>query len=313
MFTRNEFNTLLAKRDTLIIDGALATELESRGLDLNHPLWSAKILMEDPGSIFKVHYDYFMTGADIAITSSYQASIPGIKEHLELDNHKAISLIRDSVQLAHQARKHAFRDGCSRRLLVAGSVGPYGAYLADCSEYRGDYDRTREQFQTFHRPRIQALVHGGVDLLAIETMPQLQEIEAVIDLLYDEFPGTIAWLSCTLRDSHHISDGTPIYDVLQTVNRRHEQVVAFGVNCVPVNLALEALKHAKTYTRLPLVCYPNSEEIWDSATKTWSGNKPEDRNLTQQVLDWQASGAKLIGGCCRTGPEYVKAVAKACR
>ena len=183
MINANEFNELLQNRGTLIIDGALATELETRGYDLNHPLWSAKILRGEPGAIEKVHLDYYLAGADIAITASYQASVQGLHDHFGLSSEDAGRLIGKSVQLAQQAREKASKHvDPGHKLLVAGSVGPYGAYLADGSEYRGDYQRTASEFQEFHRPRIRALIDAGVDILAIETMPHLAEIEAVLRL-----------------------------------------------------------------------------------------------------------------------------------
>ena len=313
MLTKGAFDALLAHRGTLIIDGALATELEGRGYDLNHTLWSAKVLKEDPGSIRQVHLDYFLAGADVAITASYQASTDGFRDYFGMAEEGSIALIKQSVQLAHDARDEAYRQGVSaeRRLLVAGSVGPYGAYLANGSEYRGDYSRTRTEFQSFHRPRIQALLEAGVDLLSIETMPKLEESSAILDMLRHEFPDAIAWVSCTLRNAHSISDGTPIKIVLDAIEQYDEQVVAVGMNCIPTGLAFSALQYMKMYTNLPLLCYPNSGEIFDARTKTWSNDSIEDTNLDREVKRWKAAGARLIGGCCRTGPKYVRLVSKA--
>jgi homocysteine S-methyltransferase len=312
MITAKELNELLKKQRTLLIDGALATELESRGHDLNHPLWSAKVLREDPNAIEQVHLDYYLAGADIAITASYQASVQGIQDHFGIDREHALKVIGASARLAQQARKKAYKHiNADRKLLVAGSVGPYGAYLADGSEYRGDYQRTASEFQEFHRPRIQALLEEGVDLLAIETMPQLSEIEAVLQLLHDEYPNVICWISCTLKDSKHISDGTAIEDLIELVGKHQDQVVAVGINCVATEVVTGALKTLKSCTDLPLLCYPNSGEAWDATTKTWSGKTPTGEGIEQQIQGWRDEGARLIGGCCRTGPRYIEVVKKA--
>ena len=315
MLTRNQFEALLGERGALVIDGALATELENRGHNLNHALWSAKVLKDNPDSISEVHKDYYLAGADIAITASYQASTRGLHDHFHMNEADAIKLIKDSVKVAQQARDDAYLQGVAseRKLLVAGSVGPYGAYLADGSEYRGNYHRTKTEFQTFHRPRIQALVDANVDLLAIETMPKLAEITAVLELLRYEFPMAVAWLSCTLRNSRHISDGTSVKDLLKHVGNYRDQVVAVGVNCVPNGLILETLQWMKEYTTLPLLCYPNSGEAWNAETKTWSGVTAQSGPLAQQIRSWRTTGARLIGGCCRTGPDYIKVVSRAIR
>ena len=316
MITRKEFEDLLANRSVLIIDGALATELENRGHDLTHPLWSAKTLREDPDAIQQVHLDYYLAGADVAITASYQASVEGINEHFGLSKNDAMSLIGKSVELAQNARDEAYKQiGHDRRLLVAGSIGPYGAYLADGSEYRGDYKRSSDELQDFHRPRIQALVKAGVDILVIETIPQLQEIRCVLALLRAEFSDALCWVSCTLQDPNHLSDGSSIGQFIEVVGlpQHQERVVAVGVNCVPAHMVGSALRTFTLHTQLPLLCYPNSGETYDAQSNTWSGTAYDEGKVGDQVRIWRERGAKMIGGCCRTGPEYIRLVSKALR
>ncbi|KAF2760769.1 homocysteine methyltransferase [Pseudovirgaria hyperparasitica] len=299
---------ILQSKAFVVLDGALATELETRGCDLNHPLWSAKILHEDPKAIFDVHLDYFKAGADVAITASYQASIPGLKDYLQ-HNYSAghaNDLIAQSVHLAQEARDKYFSGSsygdCRRTLLIAGSVGPYGAYLADGSEYRGDYKLATRAMKDFHRGRIRVLVDEHVDLLACETMPSYAELSALVSLLRDEFPDTPAWVSCTLRDSTHISDGTPIADVVALLNKA-DNVIAIGVNCVEQQMVHDALVELHRLTTKPLVAYPNSGERYDASSKTWCDNCAGREELGEVVPKWYAGGARLIGGCCRTTPK----------
>lgn len=256
MLTKAEFDTLLEIRNILVIDGALATELEIRGHDLNHALWSAKVLRDDPNSIKDVHLDYFLAGADIAITSSYQASTRGLTDHFGVSEEDGKELIRRSVEAAQRARHEAYQNGVdvNRKLLIAGSVGPYGAYLADGSEYRGDYIRAAQEFKDFHRPRIQALIDGGVDLLALETMPSILEIRALLDLLLEEFPTAIGWLSCTVMDAERLCDGTLWGDVIDALRGCGDQIVGVGINCVPMGIATDTLRRLRLLTELPLVC-----------------------------------------------------------
>jgi homocysteine S-methyltransferase len=310
MLEKNAFSQILSERGYLIIDGALATELEARNHDLDHPLWSAIVLRDYPDSIRRVHLDYYLAGADIAITASYQAATSGLSEHFGMDEHAASGLIKQSVLLAQQARDQAYEKGVTRKLLVAGSVGPYGAYLADGSEYRGDYALTKEQFQVFHRPRIQALIEAGVDLLAIETMPKYEEISVVLEMLRDEFPGTIAWLSCTLNDNHRLSDGTPLETLMDRLNQHANNLLAVGINCVPMKIARDSLQLLRSLTDLPLVCYPNSGETWDAQNHKWLLHGPTDDAVDIQARAWRATGATLIGGCCRTGPAFIETISK---
>ena len=310
MLSTSELATLLADGKSLVIDGALATELETRGHDLSHALWSGKTLIEDPDCIRQVHLDYFLAGADIAITASYQASIIGLQQHLSLSGTEAKHLVKLSATLAQKAREQAYESGVprTRKLLVAGSVGPYGAYLADGSEYRGDYTCTAEEFKAFHRPRITALLDAGVDFLGIETIPSFNEVRALLELLHSEFPTATAWLGCTLKDASHISDGTPLSEVLSFVSQYSDQTLAFGINCVPPSTALASLQHMRSLTAMPLLCYPNSGETYVPSEHVWTGDK-SGREIRESSLQFRAAGASLIGGCCRTTPEDIKNIA----
>lgn len=304
----------------LTADGALATELEARGCSLDDPLWSAKVLLEQPQLIRDVHRDYFEAGANVATTASYQATPLGFSQR-GLSEDAALDLVRLSVRLADEARlEHLARNPQAGPLLVAGSVGPYGAYLADGSEYRGDYVLDAEAFKDFHRPRIAALVDAGADFLACETLPSFAEAEALLALT-GEFD-VESWFSFSLRDGAHISDGTPLAAVAELCGS-DDRVVAVGVNCVPLHLvpaALGALGEAGTK---PLVTYPNSGESYDAATKTWaagsgaegeggaSGAEGVPTGLAAGAGAWRELGARILGGCCRTTPRDIAALAAA--
>ena len=246
----------------VVLDGGLATELEARGHDLSDRLWSARLLLTDPGAIEDVHLDYFRAGATVATTASYQATLPGFAA-AGLDRAAALGAIRDSVTLARRARdRYAAEAGLedATNLLVAGSVGPYGAMLADGSEYRGDYDPGETALREVHAPRIEALLDAGVDLLAFETIPTVREAEVLVGLL-DEFEAR-AWLSYSCRDGSSTSAGEPIEAAIAVGD--HPRVAAVGVNCTPPRclpalLARRAIGHGK-----PLIAYPNRGDRWDA-------------------------------------------------
>lgn len=313
----------------LILDGALATYLEFLGADISGSLWSASILLSQPSLIKQTHLDYYRAGANIAITASYQASIPGLVKHLGLSEEDAKNVVRKSVELAQQAREEyaaeklesrgsgsaeaesKSEDEFRGRMYVAGSVGPYGAFLADGSEYRGDYVVSKEDMKAFHRGRMQALVDAGVDLLACETIPSKAEAEALVELLREEFGDMEAWFTFTLRDGEHIADGTSLEEIAKLFEGV-EQVVGVGVNCVPDDLALVALKgFAPLVKNGTLVVYPNSGEQWNAKAREWEGKRTEGSTLAQKTVEWWDAGARMIGGCCRTSPDDIRTMREA--
>ncbi|PPV06433.1 homocysteine methyltransferase [Xanthomonas bromi] len=304
------FSQALQDEGYVLLDGALATELEQRGCDLNDALWSARVLMEQPELIYQVHRDYFAAGAQCAITASYQATPLGFAAR-GLDVAQSQALIARSVELAMQARaNHLQAQPHAAPMWVAGSVGPYGAYLADGSEYRGDYVLPIEQLMDFHRPRIAALAKAGVDVLACETLPSASEIMALRQLLQNEFAQLHAWFSFTLRDAERLSDGTPLAQVVPALDAC-AQVIAVGINCIALDQVTAALHSLSGLTALPLVVYPNSGEHYDASDKRWHAGHATARTLADQHAQWLAAGARLIGGCCRTTPRDIAALAAA--
>jgi len=301
--------TILDRYPALVIDGALATELERRGCDLKDDLWSAKILLEQPEIIKQVHCDYFKAGADCAITASYQATIEGFSKR-GLNEQQAIALIQKSVRLAVEARDEFWADESNRagrsKPFVAASVGPYGAFLADGSEYRGNYGLTENQLIDFHRPRMKALIEAGPDMLACETIPCLMEAQALIKLL-DEFQSTQAWISFSCRDETHVNEGQKLEDCVRLVEAS-PFVAAVGVNCTSPNYIASLIQEAKKATNKPVLVYPNSGETYDVARNHWDGH-PVYESFGEEAKEWFHAGARLIGGCCRTTPEDIKVIA----
>ncbi|REE86433.1 homocysteine S-methyltransferase [Paenibacillus taihuensis] len=308
----NPIETMLQQHRMLILDGAMATELESQGCDLNDRLWSAKVLMENPDLIGRVHRDYFEAGADVAITASYQATVQGFRDR-GLSEAEANALIIRSVRIAVEARDafwtEVLPENRARRPkpLVAASVGPYGAFLADGSEYRGDYALTESELMDFHRERMRTLVEAGADLLACETIPCLLEAQALVKLLEAEFPGVYAWISFSAKDGQRISSGETIAECAQRLNA-YEQVAAVGVNCTPPQYIGSLVSEIRANTAKPVLVYPNSGEIYDPSDKTWhSSGMTESYGCSAK--GWHEAGASLIGGCCRTTPADIRAIA----
>ena len=301
----------LNDQGVVILDGGLATELESRGADLRDELWSARLLIEDPQSIRQLHLDYFKAGADVAISASYQASFEGFARR-GLSRDQSARLMQRSVRLAQEARDqfwderaYDLAEAGRRRPLVAASVGSYGAFLADGSEYLGAYGLPDDALREWHRPRLEALLAAEPDLLACETVPCLQEGEVLVELLA-EYRDTAAWLSFSCRDGNNVSSGEP-FDACIALASSAPNVVAVGLNCTAPRFAKQLLLGANKKTCKPLVCYPNSGEVWDSSSRTWVSGQKEDRFLNL-AASWKTAGASLVGGCCRTSPADIRAL-----
>ncbi|MGQ4619614.1 homocysteine S-methyltransferase [Nocardia sp. R7R-8] len=281
----------------MISDGGLATELQARGHDLSDALWSARLLLDDPAAIRSVHEAYFRAGADIATTATYQASFEGFAAR-GLTRAQTVRLWRRGVALARAACDTGADD---RRRWVAASIGPYGASLADGSEYRGRYGRTVAELRAWHRPRMEVLAEAGADLLALETVPDVDEAEALVDLVDDL--GVPAWLSYTV-DGVRTRAGQPLADAF-AVAAGSDSIVAIGVNCcAPADVAVAV--ELAVGTGKPVVAYPNSGERWDAVHHRWIGPA---RFTAGQARDWFARGARIIGGCCRVGPADIARLA----
>jgi homocysteine S-methyltransferase len=281
----------------VVLDGGLSTELERRGHDLSSALWSARLLADAPDEIVATHRAFFDAGAQVAITASYQASFGGFAT-VGIDRDDAARLLVRSVELARAAAQG--------RGWVAASVGPYGAVLADGSEYRGDYGLSVDELRRFHRPRLEMLAGAGADVLAMETIPCLAEVEAL--LLELDRLDVDAWLSISC-DGLRTRAGEPAAEAF-AMAREAGGVFAVGVNCIAPHDASELVELAATISGKPVVVYPNSGERWDARRHEWSGNSCFQ---PAAVAAWVRSGARLVGGCCRVRPAEISALAATVR
>jgi len=286
-------------RGPLVLDGGLSNQLQAQGCDLSDALWSARLLADDPAQIRAAHTAYLRAGARVLITASYQASHRGFARR-GVDRAGTDALLRRSVTLARAAADGA----AGEPVWVAASVGPYGAVLADGSEYRGRYGLTVAELERFHRPRIEALAAAGPDALALETVPDADEAEAMLRAAAG--CGVPVWLSYTVA-ADRTRAGQPLADAF-ALAAGNDQVIAVGVNCCDPRDAGPAVRLAARVTGKPVVVYPNSGERWDDRRGTWEGEAAYDPAAAR---DWLRDGARLIGGCCRVGPEGIARVARA--
>lgn len=285
--------------NVLVTDGGLATELEARGHDLSDALWSARLLADMPGEITAAHVSFFKAGAVIATTASYQASFDGFAGR-GIGRDDAVKLLVRSIELAQSAREEVAGDGVQR--WIAASVGPYGAALADGSEYRGRYGLSVDDLKAWHRPRLEVLAQAGADLLALETVPDVDEAEALVSLV-DEL-GVPAWLTCNVVGDRTRA-GQPMAEAF-SIAAASPNIVAVGVNCCSPTDAAPAIAAARSITGKPAIAYPNSGEGWDAQHRAWTGPSQFSAEMVQQWID---AGASVVGGCCRVRPADIAVAA----
>ncbi|MET9293957.1 homocysteine S-methyltransferase [Streptomyces sp. NPDC003077] len=285
----------------LVLDGGLSNQLEAAGHDLTDELWSARLLAEDPEAVVRAHLAYYEAGARVVITSSYQATFEGLARR-GVGPEEAAALLGRSVALAREAARRAEARGVTGPLYVAASAGPYGAMLADGSEYRGRYGLTVAELERWHRPRLAALAAARPDALALETVPDTDEARALLRAVRGL--GVPAWLSYSVAGARTRA-GQPLEEAF-ALAADADEVIAVGVNCCAPEDAGPAVELAARVTGKPVVVYPNSGERWDARARAWCGPATFTADL---VAGWTAAGARLVGGCCRVGPETVAEVA----
>jgi homocysteine S-methyltransferase len=299
-----------------LLDGGMASEFEFLGADITRPLWSAHVLEDSPESVIAVHRSYLEAGADVLLTASYQVSRMGYAE-VGLDPSRADRALLRSVELACAA--HA--EFPVRGILVAASLGPYGAALHNGSEYHGHYDCTFADLVQFHQERIAILAESEADLLAFETLPSLDEARAIGEAL-KPWPEIAVWFSFTCPDAEpchraanlKVARGEALRDCA-ALAAGFPQTVAVGVNCTQPVWIASLIAELRQASSKPIVVYPNSGEGWDAEARCWieTPGSSDPEYFGQLARQWHAAGAQLVGGCCRTRPAHIRHIAEAIR
>ena len=307
-------DAILETHGGVVLDGGLATELEALGCDLGGPLWSAGVLLEHPDLIRRACRRFLDAGADCVATATYQASVPGLVDR-GLAPAEIAALLNRAVDMVVEERDAFWADlrvdtpdrvDRSRRArpIVAASIGPYGASLADGSEYRGDYGLSAADLYDFHAERWAILADSAADILACETTPSLEETLAYCRLAAVSARPT--WISFQCRDEKSIADGTPLETAISAAHTE-PHVVAVGINCTAPDLITPLIEIARRSTDRPILVYPNSGETWDAATRSWVG-RPTPTDWAARAVEWRGAGAAGIGGCCRVRPADITSI-----
>ncbi|MBD5429138.1 homocysteine S-methyltransferase [Lactobacillus sp.] len=288
----------------LVLDGAMSDELQRQGTNLHSDLWTASALIDQIDKVYQAHLNYFKAGANIVITDTYQANIPAFLAN-GYSKEQASNFIRDAVKVAKKARND-YEKQTGIHNFVAGTIGPYGAYLADGNEYRGEYELSKKEYLDFHLPRLKLILNEKPDIIAIETQPKLVETKVLLDWLKENAPDIPIYVSFTLRDSKTLSDGTPLAKAGQLVNQC-QQVIGVGINCIAPTLVGDALDELHRNTKKALVVYPNQGASYNPEIKEWE-EIPAKVNFSILTKTWYEKGARLIGGCCTTGPKEIEQI-----
>ncbi|KFB41458.1 AGAP008537-PA-like protein [Anopheles sinensis] len=309
-----------------VLDGGFATQLSvhvGKSID-GDPLWSARFNATDPNAVFKTHLDFLEAGAEAIMTNTYQASIEGYTEYLHLTEDTSLNLIKSTVRVAQMARNHFLAKKSDAPLttipLLVASIGPYGAHLHDGSEYTGSYSSevSDDTIQKWHRPRIDACLEAGVDILGIETIPCKMEAEALLDMMCEEYPNVRFWISFQCKDNLHLANGELFSETVNSLWAKaramgNPNLIALGVNCVHPQIVTPLFKSVNEKkppaSRIPLIVYPNSGEVY-TVEEGWQG-KEDCVPLEHYVPQWIDLGARFIGGCCRTYARDIKRIKQA--
>ena len=292
-----------------VLDGGMATELERRGCDISGPLWSARVLEDNPEAIEAVHLSYLEAGADCILTASYQVSALGYGEggraRLSQNAHQAAAAaIHRSVDLAVSARKK-YQQEVARPVWIGASLGPYGAALHNGAEYHGNYDIGFAELVRFHAERLAVAADTEADFVAIETVPSMEEAKAVVEAMC-QHPTAYGWISFTCRDGERVAHGEKLAECAALLDTE-PQVLAVGVNCTHPKYVTSLIGRLKRATHKPIVVYPNSGEGWDARNRRWTGTSSA-AEFGEMAQEWVRAGAQIVGGCCRTGPEHIRAI-----
>ena len=289
----NKVNNWINQQDHILIDSSMSTGLEERGLKLNSNLWTAAALESHEDLIVDVHKKYFDAGSSMTTTNTYQASVPGLVK-AGYSEDQAIALIKKAVELADRGRNESTNPNPKWLL---GGVGPYGAFLANGSEYTGDYSLTDEEYIAFHEGRIKAMVEAGIDVLILETLPNINELKAITEYTKQfDIPVIVA---ASLRDKSHLADGSSLIEVASFLESQ-EHVIAYGLNCTKPQLVTPALKVLKQShpTHKPFIAFPNSGATYNPEIKEWNHDDLSFEEFDELIAQWFNLDLKFVGGCC---------------
>ncbi|MDW4185283.1 MAG: homocysteine S-methyltransferase [Staphylococcus saprophyticus] len=291
----------LKAQSPLVLDGGLATTLEQAGCSLKTSLWSSEVLKNNPTQIKQAHQAFTDVGADILLTSTYQASYQTFSD---------IGVKATEIDQLYNTAVNQIMEATTDTQVIVGSLGPYGAYLSDGSEYTGAYDLSKEDYFQFHKTRIEALVKRGINDFVFETVPNFEEIKAIVEYIVPHYTNQTFWLSVTVNEDGDLSDDTEFEKLCAYIKQYAERIPVFGINCSSVAGINKAISKGLKNVPQTIALYPNGGAQYNAVEKEWEsvGNQGL---IVEQIPDWLDQGVKIVGGCCQTTPENIKSIKEA--
>lgn len=304
----NLLKKFLEKQNALILDGALGTQMQNHGFNINDSLWSAKFLDENPDAIKLVHKEYLEAGADCIISSSYQASLEGFLEK-GFNEEKATHLISSSIKIAKDTRDEfweSYKNSDRLKPLIAASIGPYGAYLANGAEYSGNYEISEEKLSSFHEKRLDTIMQMHPDIIACETIPLFSEVK-ILSKLLEKYEHTTSWICLSAKNENLTNAGDNIEEVISWLNTQ-KHIDAIGINCTAPQYISALIKKIKRISDKLIVIYPNGGSAYNPISKIWESSLTDPEEFAKMAFLWNSLGADIIGGCCETTPKEIKKI-----
>ncbi|MAT38093.1 MAG: homocysteine methyltransferase [Ectothiorhodospiraceae bacterium] len=288
----SQIRQFLGSEEVILLDGAMGSELEARGVDIGLPLWSANALNTAPQTVRAVHADHLRAGADIITTNTFRTNRRALAKAGE--ERRWHDLNRIAVQLAYDARQWY---PIPRPVFIAGSIAP----LEDC--YSPELVPGPGELAAEHGEQAELLYRAGVDFILAETMIAVREVEALARACAET--GAPFVMSFLCRDDAHLLSGEPLADAVAAALPYNP--AAFSLNCIHARTAAGPLRTLRSLTALPIAVYANTGDPLHPEAHPPAG--PDE--YAECAREWRSLGAKIIGGCCGTSPDHIAALRKA--
>lgn len=284
-----QFKKVLKEGKAFVLDGAMGTEISSRGTKTTLPLWSAQVILDNPNLVKEIHRDYIKNGASIIVTNTFRTTKRTFRKVGLEDKARGVTIL--ACKLAKEAVELE-----NENVLIAGSMAP----LEDC--YSPELVPLEKELKKEHLEYAQNLKKGGVDFLFLETMISLREINAGLEAAKKVMLPVAASLCC--NDKGELLSGESLEEAVELVSKYDPLFIA--LNCMNIKTITKLMKKLKKLTNLPIGAYgqgdgkPDDDEGW-----CFTGDKGVKIYLNE-AKNWLKDGVQVIGGCCGTNPEYIK-------
>lgn len=282
----------LAKGEVLILDGGIGTEIRRRsGLPGSSDL-AVTQMIKSPGLIRELHEDYIKAGADIITANTYDCNRPAL-EQVGIEPSRVAHITAMAVELAREARDGA---GHEREVCIAGSLGPLG------SDYDPDDVPPLDVCLSVYREQVEAMASSGVDFILVETAARVRSARAGVKAAVEM--GLTVWASLIADSKGRVKSGEPWGEAVEVL--LSDGASAVLINCTqPEDLSL-AMKELAQQSAVPVGAYAQCARYKGFGWEFGPSMSPQ--RYLDYARQWVDAGARIIGGCCGTTPEHIRAL-----